>query len=90
VERSNRVAVATAAKQVMFDGMDIVVAGGQENISALQAPYFDWVTKEQDASVLAAQPNAYMPMRLTAEHVARKYGISRDAQDTYLQHEPSR
>ena len=34
-------AVATAAKQVMVDGMDVVVAGGRENISALQTPYMD-------------------------------------------------
>ena len=40
---SGLMAIATAAKQVIFDGMDIVVGGGGENISAVQTPYFEWV-----------------------------------------------
>ncbi len=80
---SGLMAVATAAKQVMVDGMDIVVAGGQENISALQAPYMEWVNREVDPNVLARAPNAYMPMLQTAEFVSRKYGIGREAQDAY-------
>jgi len=70
---SGLMAVATAAKQVIVDGMDVVVAGGQENISALQTPYMDWVAREQDDNVLARAPHAYMPMLQTAEHVSRKY-----------------
>jgi acetyl-CoA acetyltransferase family protein len=80
---SGLMAVATAAKQVIVDGMDMVVAGGQENISALQTPYMDWVNREIDPNVVAHAPHAYMPMLQTAEIVARKYGISRDAQDQY-------
>ena len=80
---SGLMAVATAAKQVMVDGMDVVVAGGQENISALQAPYFDWAAREKDDEVLLHAAHAYMPMLQTAEFVARKYGISREDQDRY-------
>ena len=80
---SGLMAVATAAKQVMVDGMDVVVAGGQENISALQTPYFGWAAREKDDNVIAHAPHGYMAMLQTAEFVARKYGISRDDQDRY-------
>ena len=80
---SGLMAVATAAKQVIVDGMDVVVAGGQENISAVQTPYMDWVAREKDAAVIARAQHAYMPMLQTAEFVAKKYAISRDAQDRY-------
>jgi acetyl-CoA acetyltransferase family protein len=80
---SGLMAIATAAKQIMVDGMDIVVAGGQENVSAVQKGYFDWVSSEQDPQVVARVTHAYMPMLKTAEFVASKYGISREAQDRY-------
>jgi acetyl-CoA acetyltransferase family protein len=67
----------------MVDGMDVVVAGGQENISALQTPYFGWASREKDDNVIARAPHGYMAMLQTAEYVARKYGISRDDQDRY-------
>ena len=76
-------AIAAAAKQIAIDGMDIVVAGGQENISAVQARYLEWVGAERDPNVTKHAQHAYMPMLQTAEFVARKYAISRDAQDTY-------
>ncbi|MDP9900918.1 acetyl-CoA C-acyltransferase [Variovorax ginsengisoli] len=80
---SGLMAIATAAKQVMVDGMDIVVAGGHDNISAVQEAYMGWVAKEKDPRVIARVPHAYMPMLQTAEFVAKKYGISREAQDRY-------
>jgi acetyl-CoA C-acetyltransferase len=80
---SGLMAVATAAKQIAVDGMQVVVAGGQENISALQTPYMDWVRKEQDPQVRLAAPAAYMPMLETAEYVARRYSVTREAQDRY-------
>ena len=80
---SGLMAIATAAKQIAIDGMQVVVAGGQENISALQAPYMEWAAREKDENVLAAAPAAYMPMLQTAEFVARKYSISREVQDEY-------
>lgn len=80
---SGLMAIATAAKQVIVDGMDVVVAGGHDSISAVQEAYMAWVASERDPNVIARAPNAYMPMLQTAEFVARKYGISRDAQDRY-------
>jgi acetyl-CoA acetyltransferase family protein len=76
-------AIATAAKQIIVDGMRVVVAGGQENVSAVQNRYFEWIQAETDANVIARAQHAYMPMLQTAEFVARKYGISREAQDHY-------
>ncbi|WP_028218035.1 acetyl-CoA C-acyltransferase [Paraburkholderia oxyphila] len=80
---SGLMAIATAAKQIMCDGMQVVVAGGHENISAVQTRYFEWLRGEQDPNVLSAQQDAYMPMLETAEFVSRKYGIAREAQDQY-------
>ncbi|RUZ72789.1 acetyl-CoA C-acyltransferase [Mesorhizobium sp. M7A.F.Ca.US.006.01.1.1] len=80
---SGLMAIATGAKQIMVDGMDVVVAGGQENISAVQNRYYEWVYAEKDEQTVERVPHAYMPMLQTAEFVARKYGISRDAQDAY-------
>ncbi len=80
---SGLMAIATAAKQVVVDGMDVVAAGGQENISAVQEPYFKWASAEADPAVTARVPHAYMNMLKTAEFVAAKYGVSREAQDAY-------
>jgi acetyl-CoA acetyltransferase family protein len=80
---SGLMAIATAAKQIIVDGMDIVVAGGQDNISAVQNQYFPWVADQADPNVVMHAEHAYMPMLLTAEHVVKKYGITREAQDEY-------
>src|SRR6266404_2629032 len=63
---SGLMAVAIAAKQIIVDGMTVVVAGGVENISAVNAPYFEWASRERDEAVLANQPHAYMSMLETA------------------------
>jgi acetyl-CoA C-acetyltransferase len=80
---SGLMAIATAAKQVMVDGMQVVVAGGHENITAEQKNYFEGVMAARDAALEARVPHAYMPMLQTAEFVARKYGVARHAQDLY-------
>jgi acetyl-CoA acetyltransferase family protein len=80
---SGLMAIATAAKQILVDGMQVVAAGGQENISAEQNAYFVGVTLAQDPNVIAQVQHAYMPMLHTAEFVAREYGISREVQDEY-------
>jgi acetyl-CoA C-acetyltransferase len=79
---SGLMAIATAAKQVMLDGMEIVVAGGVESISLTQNKHIN-TYRAQSEAVLAASPNMYVPMIETAEVVAARYGISRDAQDRY-------
>jgi acetyl-CoA C-acetyltransferase len=80
---SGLTAIATAAKQIISDGMQVIVAGGQENISAVQNRYVEWVGASMDPNVTRNVEHAYMPMLLTAEYVARKYAISRDAQDAF-------
>ena len=80
---SGLMAIATAAKQIIVDGMDIVLAGGQENISAVQNDYFKAIGPTVDKNLIALQPNAYMPMLHTAEYVAKKYNVSREDQDAY-------
>ena len=80
---SGLMAIATAAKQVMVDGMQIVVAGGHENITAEQKAYFESAMAAKDPNLERLAPTAYMPMLLTAEFVARKYAISRESQDLY-------
>jgi acetyl-CoA C-acetyltransferase len=80
---SGLMAVATAAKQIIVDGMDVTVGGGQENISAVQNPFVKWVGETADANLIAQVQHAYIPMLQTAEIVSKKYGISREAQDAY-------
>jgi acetyl-CoA acetyltransferase family protein len=80
---SGLMAIATAAKQIIVDGMQVTVAGGQDNISAVQNAYMAWTSKEADSCVLSAATHAYMPMVQTAEFVSKKYGIARDVQDAY-------
>lgn len=80
---SGLMAIASAAKQVLVDGMQVVVAGGCENITAVQTPYMEWASRERDPAVIAHAAHAYMPMLQTAEHVARQYRIGREAQDAY-------
>lgn len=80
---SGLMAIAMAAHQITCDGMEIVVAGGQENISAIQERYMKWTWDEADANVMEAVKHAYMPMIQTAELVASRYGVSRMTQDQY-------
>ena len=77
---SGVMAIATAAKQVIVDRMDIVVAGGVESISMVQTPE---MRVAPDPELLAMHANVYMPMLQTAETVAARYNISRDRQDEY-------
>jgi acetyl-CoA acetyltransferase family protein len=80
---SGLMAIAIAAKQVIVDGMEAVVGGGQENISALNTPFIEWVGREKDPNLIARSEHAYMSMLDTAELVAKRYGVSREAQDRY-------
>jgi acetyl-CoA C-acetyltransferase len=80
---SGLMAIAIAARQVIVEGMQAVVGGGQENISALNTPFIEWAVRDRDPNVLALSPHAYMPMLDTAEVVAKRYRIDREAQDRY-------
>ena len=79
---SGMMSIATAAKQVMFDGMDTIVAGGLESISLAQNEHTN-MWRLVDPALIALQPAAYMSMLDTADVVAERFGISRDAQDEY-------
>jgi acetyl-CoA C-acetyltransferase len=79
---SGLMAVATAAKQIVMDNAPIVVAGGMESISLVQNEHMN-MFRAADPAVLDRQPDVYMPMIDTAEVVAERYGISREACDEY-------
>lgn len=79
---SGLMAIATASKQISDDGMDVVVAGGVESISLTQNKHKNAYRARND-SVIAHSPHMYMAMIETAEIVADRYGISREAQDQY-------
>ena len=79
---SGLMAIATAAKQVIVDGMDVVVGAGLESISLTQNKHMN-TYRARSQSVLAASPHMYMAMIETAEVVAQRYKVSRDAQDRY-------
>ena len=77
---SGLMAIATAAKQIIVDGMDVTIGGGVESISLVQTPQ---MRVAPDKELLAMHGDIYMPMLQTAEIVAKRYGIGRDAQDEY-------
>ncbi len=77
---SGLMAIATAAKQVVVDGMDVTIGGGVESISLVQTPQ---MRVAPDPELLKRHNDIYMPMLQTAEVVAERYGISRDAMDAY-------
>jgi len=79
---SGMMAIATAAKQVIVDGMPIVVGGGLESISLVQNEHRN-AYRAQDPNVLKNASDAYISMLETAEIVAKRYNVSRDAQDEY-------
>jgi acetyl-CoA C-acetyltransferase len=79
---SGMMAISIAAKQILADGMDITVGGGLESISLVQNEHMNrwratdpWLVEHRDA--------VYMSMLETAEIVASRYGVSREAQDVY-------
>ena len=79
---SGMIAIGIAAGQILHDGMDVVVAGGLESVSLVQNEHQN-TYRMQDPKVLAHATHAYMTMLETAETVARRYGIDREAMDRY-------
>jgi acetyl-CoA acetyltransferase family protein len=79
---SGLMAIATASRQVACDGMQVIVAGGVESISLAQTPAMN-ISRVPDPRLFARHPAIHMPMLDTAEIVANRYGISREAQDLY-------
>jgi len=79
---SGLMAIATGAKQIVNDGSPVVVAGGCESISLVQNEHFN-THRVADPLAMKHAPLIHMPMLDTAETVAKRYNISREAQDEY-------
>lgn len=77
---SGLMAIATAAKQIIVDGMQIAVGAGVDSLSTVQNDKF---RVEADPELVAMHSGVYMPMIDTAEVVAKRYNVSRDRQDEY-------
>ena len=71
--------IAMGAEQILSGRAEVVIAGGMESMS--QVPF--GVNLSPNPTLIEHAPDAYLSMGLTAENLARKYDISRDAQDTY-------
>jgi acetyl-CoA C-acetyltransferase len=79
---SGLTALAFAARSIIAGEAEVMVSGGAESVSLTrnaQAPTF----RAQVGAVLGKEPNAYMAMIETAEIVAERYGVSREAQDEF-------
>jgi len=79
---SGLMSVSMAAKQIVLDNMEVVVAGGMDSISLVQTPKMN-VDRAGDPIVIERAPAVYMGMIDTAEVVSKRYSISREAQDEY-------
>ncbi|MGY9034454.1 MAG: acetyl-CoA C-acyltransferase [Rhodobacterales bacterium] len=79
---SGMMAIATAAKEIIEDGMTITVGGGVESVSLTRNEHFR-TDRARDPWFETYLPTLYMTMIETAENVAQRYGISREAQDEY-------
>ena len=79
---SGMMAISVAAKEIISDGMTVTVGGGLESISLVQNEHMN-IHRAFDPWLNEHVPAIYMSMLETAEVVARRYGISRDAQDEY-------
>lgn len=77
---SGMMAIAAASKQVVQDGMDVVIGGGVESVSMVQTPQ---MRAHADPWLKAHKPEIYMTMLETAETVAARYGVTREEQDRY-------
>jgi acetyl-CoA C-acetyltransferase len=79
---SGMMAIAIAAKQIVDDGMQVTVGGGVESVSLTRNESFR-SDRSQDPWLISNLPALYMTMIETAENVAERYNISREAQDEY-------
>lgn len=79
---SGLMAIATAAKQIIVDGMPIAIGGGMDSISLVQTDKMNRY-RVDDPQIMATKPEVLLPMIDTAEVVAKRYNVSREAQDEY-------
>ena len=79
---SGLMAIATAAKQILVDAQQITLGGGVESISLVQNDNLKGY-RNRDPWLDEHRPSIYMAMLETAEIVAARYDVSREAQDEY-------
>jgi acetyl-CoA C-acetyltransferase len=79
---SGMMAIAIAAQRVMVDRVPIMVAGGLESISLVQNEHFN-LHRLREEWIEEHKPELYMSMIETAEVVAKRYYVTREAQDEY-------
>ncbi len=79
---SGLMAIATAAKEIVHDGLTIAVGGGVESISLVQNDKRNEY-RAHDPWLVEQRPDLYMTMIETAEIVAERYQVTREAQDDY-------
>ncbi|TNE40430.1 MAG: acetyl-CoA C-acyltransferase [Alphaproteobacteria bacterium] len=74
--------ISMAAQRVLVDKVPVMVAGGMDSISLVQNEHMNRFHAQNDW-LLANKPAIYDPMLKTAETVATRYGITREAMDEY-------
>ncbi|MCJ8322971.1 MAG: acetyl-CoA C-acyltransferase [Rhizobiales bacterium] len=79
---SGLMAIAVAAGRIAANEVDIAIGGGVESVSLVQNEKMN-LFRAQDPWLVANKPHIYMSMLETAEIVAKRYGISRKAQDEF-------
>ena len=79
---SGMMAIATAAKQVVEDGMQVTVGGGLESVSLVRNEHLN-AHRREDEWLNEHVPGLYMSMLETAEVVGERYGVSRESQDEF-------
>jgi acetyl-CoA C-acetyltransferase len=79
---SGLMAIAVAAGRISMGEIDIAVAGGVESVSLVQNAHMN-LSRAADPWLVEHRPDIYMTMLETAEIVADRYNISREAQDEY-------
>jgi acetyl-CoA acyltransferase len=73
--------IAIAAQQIHSGGAEVILAGGVESITMVQNDIN--MKNLPNPAVMERKPAIYMPMGQTAEVVAQRYKVSRQAQDEY-------
>jgi acetyl-CoA C-acetyltransferase len=76
-------ALAVAAHQIVCEGTEVVVAGGVESISLVQLGGHMNLYHYTEDKLMQARPDLWMPMIETADIVAERHGVGREAQDAY-------
>lgn len=74
-------AIANAAHRVIVDQVPVIIGGGLESISCVQNDVNQSMAR--DPWIMEHKPELYWSMLQTAETVAKRYNISREAQDEY-------